>query len=132
MIAKPPDPGQDQAYVALSRALYRAQGEGSSAGTEDVRERLIEFVAQMRTDERTMIPLGEPHLGSLSGWRRRMKYALFRTGRFATRRYDRLLGDHAELTVRLAERVLELEHEVEALRDRLGAGDSEAHPEAGP
>jgi hypothetical protein len=121
MIAKPPGPDQDEAYVALSRALYRAQGEGSATGTEDVRERLIEFMAQMRTDERTMIPLGEPHLGSLSGWRRRMKYTMFRTGRFATRRYDRLLGDHAELTVRLAERVLELEHEVDALRERLPA-----------
>jgi hypothetical protein len=125
MIAKPPGTDQDEAYVALSRALYRAQGEGSSTGTEDVRERLIEFVAQMRTDERTMIPLGEPHLGSMSGWRRRMKFTLFRTGRFATRRYDRLLGDHAELTVRLAERVLELEHELEALRDRLGPGGGE-------
>jgi hypothetical protein len=120
MIAKPPGLEQDEAYVALSRALYRAQGERSSVGTDDVRERLIEFVAQMRTDERTMIPLGEPHLGSLSGWRRRMKYTLFRTGRFATRRYDRLLGDHAELTVQLAERVLDLEHEVAALRDRIG------------
>jgi hypothetical protein len=132
MIAKPPGPDQDEAYVALSRALYRAQGEGSSIGTDDVRERLIEFVAQMRTDERTMIPLGEPHLGSLSGWRRRMKYTLFRTGRFATRRYDRLLGDHAELTVRLAERVLELEREVQALRDRVDPADSEPHPGAGP
>jgi hypothetical protein len=130
MIAKPPGPDQDEAYVALSRALYRAQGEGSSAGTEDVRERLIEFVARMRTDERTMIPLGEPHLGSLSGWRRKVKYTLFRTGRFATRRYDRLLGDHAELTVRLAERVLELEHEVAALRDRIGG--AEVDPGAGP
>jgi hypothetical protein len=128
MIAKPPGPDQDEAYVALSRALYRAQGQGSVTGTEDVRERLIEFVAQMRTDERTMIPLGEPHLGSLTGWRRRVKYTLFRTGRFATRRYDRLLGEHAELTARLAERVLELEHEVDALRERIGPAEPEAPP----
>jgi hypothetical protein len=33
--------------------------------------------------------------------------------------------------VRLAERVLELEHDVEALRDRLGPADSEPHPGAG-
>jgi hypothetical protein len=120
MTATPSGPDQDDAYVALSRALYRAQGEATSSGTEDVRERLIEFVARMRTDERTTIPLGEPHLGSLSGWRRRVKYTLFRTGRFATKRYDRLLGDHAELTALLAERVLQLEHEVAALRERLG------------
>ncbi len=123
MIATPPGPDQDEAYAALSRALYRAQGDAVTGGTEDVRERLIEFVAQMRTDERSMIPLGEPNLGSLSGWRRRIKYVMFRTGRFATRRYDRLLGEHAELTVRLAERVLELEHEVEALRERMEPGD---------
>jgi hypothetical protein len=130
MIATPPSPDQDEAYVALSRALYRARGDGPSAGTEDVRERLIEFLAQMRTDERAVIPLGEPHLGSASAWRRSMKYSLFRTGRFATRRYDRLIGDHAELTVRLAERVLDLEHEVASLRERLGG--AEADPGAGP
>jgi hypothetical protein len=49
-----------------------------------------------------------------------VKYALFRGGRFATRRYDRLLGDAMDLTVALSERVLELEHQVEELEQRVG------------
>jgi hypothetical protein len=111
----------DPGYLALSRHLYWAQEAGSrtEVGTRQVREDLLEFVARMRTDERLVIPLGEPHLSASTPWKRAMKYAMFRIGRFGTRRYDRLLGDGMDLTVSLAERVIELEGEVEMLRDHL-------------
>jgi hypothetical protein len=112
---------KDDGYLALSRHLYWATeaGSRSEVGTKQVREQLLEFVARMRTDERLLIPLGEPHLSSQTSWKRKVKYALFRYTRFATRRYDRLIGDDADLSVALAERVIELEQEVAALRERL-------------
>ena len=112
---------RDAGYLALSRHLYWATEAGSRAevGTKQVREQLLEFVARMRTDERLLIPLGEPHLSSPTSWKRRLKYAMFRYTRFGTRRYDRLLGDEADLTVALAERVIELEQEIASLREHL-------------
>ena len=111
----------DEGYLALSRQLYWAQGAGArpQVGTKQVREQMLEFVANMRTDERLPIPLGEPHLAALSPWKRKVKYLTFRTGRFATRRYDRLLGDAVDLTVALAERVIELEEQVTTLRQEV-------------
>jgi hypothetical protein len=85
-----------------------------------VREQMLEFVAKMRTDERATTPLGEPHLAAPTPLRRKVKYALFRGGRFATRRYDRLLGDAMDLTVALSERILELEQQVEELQHQVG------------
>jgi hypothetical protein len=112
---------EDDAYLALSRSLYWSQETGArpQAGTKHVREQMLEFVANMRTDERMPIPLGEPHLAALTPWKRKVKYLAFRTGRFASRRYDRLLGDAMDLTVALAERVIELEHEVTTLQSRV-------------
>ena len=112
----------DDSYLALSRQLYWAQGAGArpQAGTKQVREQMLEFVANMRTDERLPIPLGEPHLAALTPWKRRLKYLTFRTGRFATRRYDRLIGDAMDLTVALAERVIELEAEIATLQGQVG------------
>jgi hypothetical protein len=113
----PPDPAE----LALSRHLYWAQAPGSrtEVGTKQIREELLEFVAKMRSDERAVIPLGEPHLNSPVSWRRKIKYKLFGGTRFATRRYDRLLGDAMDLTITLAERLIELEREVEDLRERI-------------
>jgi hypothetical protein len=118
-----PDPEpEDQGYLSLVRHLYWSQEAGArpQAGTRQVREQMLEFVAKMRTDERAATPLGEPHLAAPTPLRRKVKYALFRGGRFATRRYDRLLGDAMDLTVALSERVLELEHQVEELEQRVG------------
>jgi len=111
----------DPGYVALGRHLYWAQESGSryEVGTKQVREELLEFVAQMRTNERLLIPLGEPHLWARTPWKRWAKYAMFRFSRFGSRRYDRLLGDGMDLTVSLAERVIELEGELEVLRDHV-------------
>ena len=112
-----PDPTlepEDAGYRSLMRQLYWSQEAGARprAGTEQIREDMIEFVAKMRTDERAQVPLGEPHLAAQTPWKRKAKYALFRTGRFATRRYDRLLADAMDLSVALAERVIALEREV--------------------
>jgi len=112
---------EDDAYLALSRSLYWSQETGArpQAGTKQVREQMLEFVANMRTDERMPIPLGEPRLAALTPWKRKVKYLAFRTGRFASRRYDRLLGDAMDLTVALAERLIELEHEVTTLQSQV-------------
>jgi hypothetical protein len=120
-----PEPGpepEDEGYLSLVRHLYWSQEAGArpQAGTRQVREQMLEFVAKMRTDERAATPLGEPHLAASTPLRRKVKYALFRGGRFATRRYDRLLGDAMDLTVALSERVLELERQVEELEQQVG------------
>ena len=115
-----PEP-DDEGYLALSRSLYWSHETGArpQVGTKQVREQMLEFVANMRTDERMPIPLGEPHLAALSPWKRKVKYLAFRTGRFASRRYDRLLGDAMDLTVALAERLIELEHELATLKGQV-------------
>ena len=116
-----PEP-EDEGYLSLVRHLYWSQEAGArpQAGTRQVREQMLEFVAKMRTDERAATPLGEPHLAAPTPLRRKVKYALFRGGRFATRRYDRLLGDAMDLSVALSERVLELAHQVEELQQQVG------------
>ena len=115
-----PEP-DDEGYLALSRSLYWSQETGArpQAGTKQVREQMLEYVANMRTDERMPIPLGEPHLAALTPWKRKLKYLAFRGGRFASRRYDRLLGDAMDLTVALAERLIELEQEVATLQGQI-------------
>ena len=115
-----PEP-DDEGYLALSRSLYWSQETGArpQAGTKQVREQMLEYVANMRTDERMPIPLGEPHLAALTPWKRKVKYLAFRGGRFASRRYDRLLGDSMDLTVALAERLIELEQEVATLQGQV-------------
>jgi len=115
-----PEP-DDDGYLALSRSLYWSQETGArpQAGTKQVREQMLEFVANMRTDERMPIPLGEPHLSAQTPWKRKLKYVAFRGGRFASRRYDRLLGDAMDLTVALAERLIELEQEVATLQGQV-------------
>ena len=119
--AAAPEP-EDEGYLSLVRHLYWSQEAGArpQAGTRQVREQMLEFVAKMRTDERAATPLGEPHLAAPTPLRRKVKYTLFRSGRFATRRYDRLLGDAMDLSVALSERVLELEHQVEELQQQVG------------
>ena len=115
-----PEP-DDEGYLALSRRLYWSQETGARPqdGTKQVREQMLEYVANMRTDERMPIPLGEPHLAALTPWKRKLKYLAFRGGRFASRRYDRLLGDSMDLTVALAERLIELEQEVTTLQGQV-------------
>jgi hypothetical protein len=111
----------DPAFRELARELYWVP-DGATRGLMDVaevRDRLHDLWGQMRSDERAVIPVGETNLGSPTRWRRRLKYLLWRLLRPVSWRYDRLIGDHAELTTALADRVLALEAEVRRLEAQL-------------
>ena len=119
--------GADGTTASLAREVYWA-GDGVSRVPADVgslRERLDAFAHQMRIEERQLVPIGETALGSAVGWRRRTKSLVWRLTRFSTLRYDRLLGDLAEMNGELAQRLLETEEEVARLREELegGGGD---------
>jgi hypothetical protein len=136
MVADPPpvtperDPQGD-----LLREMYWARDTAARGrmDTPEVRDRLHDLAAQLRTDETLLIPMGEGNLASPSRWRRQMKYHLWRVMRPATWRYDRLIADHAELTTSLAEKVMILEAEVDRLKAEgdaeLEAGRGEPAPE---
>ena len=118
----------DDAQASLERHLYWADEPGArrAGGTPEVREALLEFAAKMRTDERLVIPLAERNLDSTSAAKGKLKYLLYRLLRPVTWRYDRLLADQTELSIRLAERVIDLEHEVERLRAAVEDADRAA------
>jgi hypothetical protein len=112
----------DPAFEPVARELYwaeRAVARARMSNAAAVRDGLHDFASLMRADERVFIPRGEPNLAARTKWKRRSKLRLFRLMRPISRRYDRLLAEHAELTTALAERVAILEAEVEALRERL-------------
>lgn len=108
----------------LLREMYWARESAARARMEtpEIRDRLHDFAAQMRTDEAVVIPMGEGNLASPSKWRRQVKRRLWRLMRPATWRYDRLLADHAELTTSLAEKVMVLEAEVDRLKSEQHGG----------
>ena len=114
---EPSDPSPDDRRDLL-REMYWARETAARArmDTPEIRDRLHDFAAQMRTDETLVIPMGEGNLASASTWRRRVKYRIWRVMRPATWRYDRLLADHAELTTSLAEKVMVLEAEIDRLK----------------
>ena len=115
---QPPTEPSHDAQGQLLREMYWAR-EGAARGrmdTPEIRDRLHDFAAQMRTDETVVIPMGEGNLASPSTWRRQLKRRIWRVMRPATWRYDRLLADHAELTTSLAEKVMVLEAEVDRLK----------------
>lgn len=124
----PPEPSSDDGSELL-REMYWARDTAARVrmDTPEIRDRLHDFAAQMRTDEAVLIPMGEGNLASPSKWRRQLKRRLWRVMRPATWRYDRLLADHAELTTSLAEKVMVLETEV----DRLKAERGDAAPRGG-
>jgi hypothetical protein len=130
--SRSPDDGGSDASRALAREMYWARETAARArmDTPEIRDRLHDFAAQMRTDETAVIPMGEGNLASPSTWRRQLKRRVWRLIRPATWRYDRLLADHAELTTSLAERVMVLEAEVEGLKaERDGSQTTGATPE---
>jgi hypothetical protein len=118
----------DDAAASLERHLYWADGPGvrRAGGTPEVREEMLEFAAKMRTDERLVVPLGEQNMASTSAAKGKVKYFLYRVLRPVTWRYDRLLADQTELSIRLAERVIDLEHEVGRLRAKVEDADATA------
>jgi hypothetical protein len=105
----------------LLREMYWARDTAARGrmDTPEVRDRLHDLAAQLRTDETLVIPMGEGNLASASRWRRQLKYRLWRVMRPATWRYDRLIADHAELTTSLAEKIMVLEAELARLRAEL-------------
>lgn len=114
---------ESAAYHDLARELYWAQERASRArmDTPEIRDRLHDLAAQLRADEKVIIPHGEGNLASPSRWRRQMKFRLFRVMRPISWRYDRLIADHAELTTGLAERLMAAEAEIARLQARLQA-----------
>jgi hypothetical protein len=124
----------DDAAASLERHLYWADAPGvrRAGGTPEVREEMLEFAAKMRTDERLVVPLGEQNMASTSAAKGKVKYFLYRVMRPVTWRYDRLLADQTELSIRLAERVIDLEHEVRRLRAKVEDADAAAETSPGP
>jgi hypothetical protein len=121
MVSKDP-PAQSDDESDLLREMYWARDTAARArmDTPEIRDRLHDFAAQMRTDQEVVIPMGEGNLASRSKWRRQLKRRIWRVTRPATWRYDRLLADHAELTTSLAEKVMVLEAEVDRLKEGPG------------
>ena len=118
------------AYRDLARELYWAQERASRArmDTPEIRDRLHDLTARLRADEKVIIPHGEGNLASPSRWRRQMKFGIFRVMRPISWRYDRLIADHAELTMSLAERLMAVEAELARLRARLDGADAPEDP----
>jgi len=113
---------ENETRDALAREMYWAEEATprSKMDTTGVRDALHDFALLMRDDEKQVIPRGEPNLASRKRWRRRLKVRMFRLFRPISWRYDRLLGDLGELNAALADRVAELEAEVERLRAKVG------------
>ena len=109
---------------ALLREMYWARETAARARmlTPEIRDRLHDFAAQMRTDEKVIIPQGEGNLASTSTLAASAEAADVPRCVRPTWRYDRLLADHAELTTSLAERVMALEAEVDRLKAVEAAG----------
>ena len=102
----------------------RSAPRAHACDTPEIRDRLHDLAAQLRADEKVIIPHGEGNLASPSRWRRQMKFGIFRVMRPISWRYDRLIADHAELTTSLAERLMAAEAEIERLRTRLDGADA--------
>jgi hypothetical protein len=120
------DQPREEVLTSLRRHLYWVGGAGEHepAGTEHVRGKLMDRATRLRADERVYIPLGEPNLGGSTRGRQKAKRLIFRQLRFMTWRYDRLLREQAMLTAALADRVLALEAELAAIREREEEGDA--------
>ena len=114
---------EDWAHEALERELYWAQ-ERSARGPAihtlaELRDALQDFEALLAADERSMYPRAEPYLAAGDRYRRAVKIRQWRLMRPITRRYDRLIGELAALTLSLAERLRETRGEVAQLREEL-------------
>jgi hypothetical protein len=119
--------GADDVTTALAREVYWAD-DGVSRPPGDarsLRERLDAFTYQMRADQRQAVPVGETFLGSDAGWKRGLKQLVWRLTRFSTMRYDRLLGELAEMNGELARRLVATEEEVSGLRRELDDRDGD-------
>jgi hypothetical protein len=118
----------DETASSLAREIYWATEGDPRAPTDlgSIRDRLDGFAHRMRVEQRQLVPVGETLLGSSADWKRKIKLALWRVTRFSTMRYDRLLGELAELNGELAKRLHETEEEVERLRRDLEGRSGDA------
>jgi hypothetical protein len=117
----------ESAREALERELYWLSGEGAEPGTkaEQARAAADRLLQRLRRDAVQAAPWGDPSLASGGGLRRRLKIILHRSLRPITRRYDRLAAELAAVQVALADCVLQLEGEIQRLReDEAGAGET--------
>jgi len=120
------DTPSDPLRAAVERELYWADDmvPKGDMSAKEIRIALAEFTATMRHDQLAALPHDEPFLGDRTRWKRGMKAAMFSSLRPFGHRYDRLLGDLAELSRLLANRLIEAEGEIEQLRARLGDDES--------
>ena len=118
---KADDAVADPAAELLRRELYWARGtlSGLRADGASSRDRLYAFAVQRRSDETQRYPFEESTLEAASPLRKLVKVVVWRATRFATRRYDRLLAELAELDAAVAERLVAAEEEVARLRAEL-------------
>lgn len=113
--------GADSGLRLLRRELYWARASLTAVRPDGVsaRDRLYAFALQRRTDETQRYPIEEATLEAVSPARKVMKIVVWRLTRFATRRYDRLLAELAELDAGVAERLIAAEDEIARLRSEL-------------
>jgi hypothetical protein len=130
----PADAQPSRAEEALARETYWAQDTAAAGqqSTARVRNALHDLALQLRGDEELLIPQGEGNLASPSRWRRKFKYQIWRATRPATKRYDRLVADLAELSSGLADRVMALEAELELLTSAVDRPDDDPQPDGDP
>src|ERR671918_1616804 len=94
-------------------------GEPWEGTTRELAAALRRLSRRLRDETIEALPTGEPFLDSPSPARRRLKARLFRSIRFATRRYDRLAGDLATVASDLAVRLAVLEERTSAGLERF-------------
>ena len=116
-----PEPDDEGVPGAVAQPVLVAGDGCPTAGRHEAgAEQMLEYVANMRDRRAHADPARRAAPGrARRPWKRKLKYLAFRGGRFASRRYDRLLGDAMDLTVALAERLIELEQEVAALQGQV-------------
>jgi hypothetical protein len=112
---------RDRAATEMAREIYWARpGDQRPPGAPDaIRGKLEDLAHRMRVDHRRFVPVDEPLLGSSSAMKHKVKAGVWRVTRFSTMRYDRLLGELAELSAELAARLASTEAEVARLREEL-------------
>jgi hypothetical protein len=110
--------GRADALTVLAREMYWAGDpvKRRARDTGSIREQLQSFAHRLRVEGRELYPSSEAGLDRSPRLRRRAKRGLWRLGRFATFRYDRLLAELAELNGQLAERLADVERELERER----------------
>ncbi len=97
-------------------------GPSRQEATDQLISRVQELVAKLQSEQAESIPSDEPYLASGSALKGGVKRGVFRAARPATRRYDRLATDLANVAVELAGQLQDANADIEALRgdiDRL-------------